>query len=62
MANNNYTSFEGTITFFDDRKPAPLPPPGGSVFRRPPGRTWATVAQIVGEYCEDEIVEYDGSL
>jgi hypothetical protein len=56
-SNNNYTSYKGVITFFDDTKPAPLPPPGGAVFRRPPGPAWASVPQIRGDY--DAAPEYD---
>lgn len=46
----NYTSYLGSLTFFDDARPAALPPPGGAVYKRPPGSAWAEVPEIVGAY------------
>lgn len=48
--NNNYISFQGVITFFDDTKYGTFPPPGGAVFRRPKGPEWRQVPQIIGDY------------
>jgi len=52
--NNNYISYPGPtgqiFIFFDDTKPARIPPENGAVFRRPYGKAWKNIPQIIGEY------------
>ena len=54
--NNNYLRLPtGGVVFFDDRRPFQVvPPPGAVVFRRPPGKLWENIPQIIGEYSNTE--------
>lgn len=55
MINNYYKDPRGPVVFFDDTKPLPPIPVGAVVWK--PIRHRPDIDHLIGEYCQDEVIE-----